>query len=286
MEQEILLYSEDGLSIIGCDSEYCGQINIPEGVTRISEGAFQNTKVSEIVTPYSLIEIGRDAFNGCKNLSRVILRERLVKIYDSAFEDCVGLVAIDLPISLEYIGNHCFENTSLQYVKIPSNLCKIKYRAFAFTNAFFEVADGNMAYSAENGSLFDKAQQTLIKYYCTQKHCRIDRPIGLRVIGSNAFSGCHIMKSIEFSDSIEEIGSFAFYGCQNLEKIVLPKNLKKFKSAARCPKLKEVILPEGLTDIDACAFEGCESLERISLPSSLERLGKKSKGKFFADVLR
>ena len=249
MDKETLIYSADGLTIEGCDPEYCWQIIIPEGVTKINGGAFQNSKVSEIVTPHSLVEIGRDAFKGCKNLSRAILKDGLTKINDSAFEECVGLVAIDLPTSLESIGNHCFEKTNLQYVKIPSTLCDIKYRAFAFTNAYFEVADGNLFYSAEDGSLFDKAQQTLIKYYCTHKHCRIDKPIGLRVVDSNAFSGCHIMKSIELSDSIEEIGSFAFYGCQNLEKIVLPKKIKIFESAARCPKLKEVILPEELIEI-------------------------------------
>lgn len=74
---------------------------------------------------------------------------------------------------------------------------------------------------------------------------------GVKVIGSNAFSRCDLLKTVSIPESVTLIGDFAF---------------------TCCPNLKRVTLSEGLEVIEAGAFE-YTGLEEINLPNSLIRIG-------------
>ena len=57
-------------------------------------------------------------------------KNKVTKIGNNAF-DCTAIQAIDLPDSLQTIGNHAFENcTSLKSITIPSSVTSIGYNAF------------------------------------------------------------------------------------------------------------------------------------------------------------
>ena len=48
------------------------ELIVPEGVTRIGEGAFNwNPKLKKIVLPSTLKELGTDCFEGCENLHKI-----------------------------------------------------------------------------------------------------------------------------------------------------------------------------------------------------------------------
>lgn len=51
----------------------------------------------------------------------------------------------------------------------------------------------------------------------------IKLPMGLKEIGSKAFSNCKNLKEINIPETVEKIGSFAFEGCTSLTKIPLHK---------------------------------------------------------------
>ena len=64
----------------------------------------------------------------------------------------------------------------------------------------------------------------------------------IKMIGSNAFSGCKVLNKVEIPDGVERIDSEAFSWCTNLELIILPSTLKSlgdnvFKC---CEKLKRI----------------------------------------------
>ena len=77
---------------------------------------------------------------------------------------------------------------------------------------------------------------------------------------------------------MERIGPSAFNGCRSLERIQLPKTLKKINESAfyECSSLKTIWLPEGLEEIGQSAFYKCTSLEIITLPSTLKYLVEKA----------
>ena len=63
----------------------------------------------------------------------------------------------------------------------------------------------------------------------------------------------------------------AFWGCHNLEKVVLPKSLKRIGSCAFqfCESLTEIVIPDKVSVIEDYAFANCRSLTRISVIEKL-----------------
>lgn len=96
--------------------------------------------LKSIVIPSFVKEIGKSAFRGNTNLERVIFEEGagLVRVGDSAFRDCVNLVDITLPDTVEEVGELVFYNTKqTTYDRLyQKNVKEKKYYAPKYTYEF------------------------------------------------------------------------------------------------------------------------------------------------------
>ena len=97
----------------------------------------------------------------------------------------------------------------------------------------------------------------------------------VRVIGSEAFSGCRALEWIELPDEMDEIGDSAFYGCEALTSAAIPEGITELKTAVfrNCKSLTAVTLPSTLKTIAARAFRECNALEQIAFPKDLLSIG-------------
>lgn len=113
------------------------QVVIPETiegvkVVTIGENAFADSEVESVILPDSIMEIGDDAFQDCKNLKTVQLPEKLKTIGMGAFAECSNLTEVKLPEKLKTIGWAAFAGCSnLTEVTIPENVTSLEYFAFA-----------------------------------------------------------------------------------------------------------------------------------------------------------
>ena len=84
------LYSKDGKTLI----QYVGgsreaSFIIPDGVTRIGNGAFSGCRsLTGITIPDSVTSIGEDAFFGCESLTGITIPDSVTSIGEDAFWDC------------------------------------------------------------------------------------------------------------------------------------------------------------------------------------------------------
>lgn len=71
------------------------------------------------------------------------------------------------------------------------------------------------------------------------------------------------------------IDDWAFFDNQDMEKLTLPKSLKKigYGAFSTCHSLREIMINDGLDYIGTSAFSDCQQLKKISLPESLTTLG-------------
>lgn len=107
-------------------------IAIPPKVTVISDELFQGCyNLTSVKLPEGITEIGEYAFHGPFNLISIDLPSTLKKIDDYAFtffslcdgNSKKGLISIEIPDSVEYIGQHAFENNGmLKSGKLSKNL--------------------------------------------------------------------------------------------------------------------------------------------------------------------
>ena len=94
------------------------------------------------------------------------------------------------------------------------------------------------------------------------------------VFGDCNFSGNNSIKELILPDSLTEIDTGLFYGYRELEKVVLPENLKVIgESAFAHSTIKEITLPESLEKIGALAFYECHNLQEVAIPGKVTSIG-------------
>lgn len=134
-------------------------VEIPEGTTAIDQEYDYDHRVTKLILPDSLTEIGSHAFSNCTKLTSVDLPPALETIMYNAFGGCILLKEISFPNGLEFIGEHAFGNcASLAKAIIPTSVTFISENAFGGCSETFEIhgyADSYAeTYATENGITF------------------------------------------------------------------------------------------------------------------------------------
>jgi len=108
------------------------EINIPDSVTRLEEGAFYASGLESVVIPDSVESVGYSVFMECGSLKSVHIGAGLSEISDSMFSRCSSLESIVIPDNVTTIGQGTFymcEN--LSSVTLPETLKELKASAFS-----------------------------------------------------------------------------------------------------------------------------------------------------------
>lgn len=265
-----------------------GTFSFRDGTTAIANIEYRgffptfqdNWHLEKIYLPESLLRIGNNVFNNCKELKEIKIPESLIEIGSGAFSGCESLQYINLPEGLNEISNYSFQNCkNLQEINFPNNIKRIGENAFE--NA------SNMYFS--------------------------ELPSSLKVIESGAFSGCKAIPTITLPEDLDSIYKGAFYGCIGIETIRInskvlnyaPGIFQKFNSLiinndnnlyqvivspevtilpdgmfGRCTGLQKVKFEDNnsssLKKIGASCFVECSKLSINELPSSLDSIGDRA----------
>ena len=118
--------------------EYCfweclniKQITLPSKLKRICKGAFHDSGLESISIPPSVDTLKVCAFEKCKELKKVRLYCKLIKLECMTFAYCISLTNIKLPYGLKSIGFECFYGClSLKSIQLPNTLESISAKAF------------------------------------------------------------------------------------------------------------------------------------------------------------
>ena len=256
---------------------YCGclaSITILNGVTSIGNHAFTEcTSLTSIDIPASVTTIGEEAFAFCSGLTSINIPASVTSISDAAFRDCTGLTNIEIPASVTSIGDYAFADcTSLTSIDIPASVTSIGEDAFLGCTGLsaFMVDNGNTAYAAEDGVLFNKDKTTLILYPLGNNRTSYTIPNSVTTIGDGAFACCTGLTSIDIPASVTSIGKSAFGACTSLTSITIPACVTSIgeDAFADCTGLTTVFMesttPPSLGDY---AFCECDALDAIYVPT-------------------
>lgn len=232
-----VLFSKDKTKLIyypvGKEDE---SYSIPDGVSEISDYAFDNIKKTTVVNiPYSVKSIGNYAFAKTKSLKEIFIPNSIEKIGESAFmqSEALARVEFDSNIKLNRLDNTFRACESLKSVNFGDN-AKITYLFGVFAESGIESIDlsCNCEYIEE---VFNDSQLK-----------EITIANGVREIEFASFAGTKL-QSIVIPESVEIIGPRAFEECSELTYVNL-SNTKK---------------------LDYCAFAYCTGLTSIDLTGVL-----------------
>lgn len=288
---------------------FCGctgitAMRLPQGLQFIGTEAFAHTSIEAIDIPNSVTTIQEAAFFFCNRLQHVTLPENnvLVEVTTRLFDNCNALVHIDIPDSIQRIGNRAFEMcANLRTIRWSANLHRIGSAAFVGCNGLTIVTlpatlrhmelhafrDCNSLTSVDQLRAPDANLGIDTIHVGTFQDCfRLTHaPLLRRVfarIEQNAFFGCRRLRSdkehpLPFNPNLYRIDEAAFQGCESLQYVTLPDSVGILGHAVfhRCTNLHEVRLPENqrLAQIpDSCfSYSG---LQRIHLPRNVVSIGR------------
>ncbi len=178
-----------GTTLVSWDSTPAsGVIRIPNGVTDIAEEVFYNNdKITRVIIPSTVVNIGIAAFDDCDNLTSVeFLGPGLEIIGRAAFYDCDNLVNITLPNTLKAIGHGAFMYCSkITTVNIPGSVVTISSDAYAYCSMLRNLTIG----------------------------------YGVAEIQANAFESCVALTSVTIPNSVVLIYGNVFYKCSSLSDL-------------------------------------------------------------------
>ncbi len=162
------------------------KIVIENGITKIGNYAFAETKCKELVLPEGLLSIGDRAFCYSSNLEKVKFPSQLVNIGEGAFESCSKLESANIPDSVTYIGQHAFNNCEkLVSVRLPVGIESI-----------------------QNGTFSQCLSLKAVKI-----------PDSVKSIGTYAFWLCANLETVVAGAGIKTVGYDAFHGMSSLENV-------------------------------------------------------------------
>ena len=102
----------------------------------------------------------------------------------------------------------------------------------------------------------------------------IELPETITYIGDYAFRDCDGLTDIKIPDSVTSIGNCAFKNCNNLVSVSIPNTEEIGSDAFRnCDKLSEINIGKGVKTIGSEAFSSCTSLKELVIPENVEEMG-------------
>ncbi|MGN0633627.1 MAG: leucine-rich repeat protein [Oscillospiraceae bacterium] len=250
-------------------------VTIPNGVTRIGEGAFRKCESLDcIIIPNSVTSIGDSAFSNCESLTSVTISDSVTSIGKYTFYNCSSLTSVTIPDGVTSIGYMAFENCkSLESVTIPNSVTSIGDYAFEECRRLTSIEIPDSVTSVGAGAFG----------ICTSLK-DITIPNSVRSIGIYAFKYCRSLTSITIPDSVTNIGKHAFFYCTSLNNIYVNSKNKYYSSenGVLFNKNKDELvqypvgnsrtsysIPNGVTSIGEYAFLSCDSLTKIVIPDSV-----------------
>ena len=157
-----------------------------ENILHLGDGAFFGTHIAEPVLPEGLLSMGDAVFQNCDSITE-ITSWPLWRVPDGTFFECLGLMRVILPDTVEMLGAGAFYGcTALCDISLGEGLRAIGESAFEGCSALEEI--------------------TL--------------PEGLETLGGSAFMDCGALRICRLPASLAYIGEDAFAQCPNLCLVV------------------------------------------------------------------
>ena len=185
-----ILYNKDKTELIAYPS-VSGSFTIPNGVTKITDGAFMGSKLTNIVIPECVTTIEKGVFTYCNSLTNITIPESVtscnVSFYgcdnlvsatilakitsiDFMFAFCESLTTVTLPDSLTSIGENTFFNCyGLTNMIIPDNIVEINSQAFSDCRNLQSITIPANVTTIDNGAFEGCNSLTTVNYKGTQE---------------------------------------------------------------------------------------------------------------------
>ncbi len=281
-----------GRTLVRVSPDYEGDLIIPDGVTRIAEGAFESAKVRSVSFNSAFEQIVPSELLPLDNLKYIIVNSSLALFDDEEmFVDKKQYIICHAETNAEaysvkygYCYNVIGESEEWQYSVEDGNVTIEKYKGSSQCVMIPDVIDNKPVTRLSDHVFEDK---TVVYIYI---------PASVRYIEASFADGCTDLANVYFEDvmNIDFIGADAFRGtvfenetnrkndvsivgstltrCFAAEHAVVPSQAKIIAGHAFESTVKDITIEEGCVQFENGMLEGCDQLEYIYIPNTVKNV--------------
>lgn len=134
-------------------------IDIPYGTTTIGRYSFYYcNNLTSITIPNTVTSTGVWCFAECHSLTSIVLPTSMRSLASRTFHSCINLVDVTLNDGLNFLGDSCFYNTKMTYLRIPDTVTTIGINCFHFCYLIRDVDIGTGITSIGNNFMGNSRQ--------------------------------------------------------------------------------------------------------------------------------
>lgn len=209
------------------------EVEFPNSLETISDGAFNETALEEIVLPPNTY-VGDGAFARISALKKVTIgaNDTFYGRYSGPFGSCTSLQTVAFSGSVEELSNLMFYKcNSLTDITLPYGLKKIGESAFTECDSVKSIS----------------------------------LPITVTKIGNGAFARCKALTSVSGMTASQELGTVIFRECDSLRKFAIPDGTQTIPKMMfyDCENLKAIYIPVTVKKVEEDAFGYCPNLKTV-----------------------
>lgn len=242
-------------------------IALPDGLTKIGEGALGNTAVRTVTIPSSVKAIGNYAFADCRNLTEITIPSTVTQLGEGIWKDCSGLEKVTIFTQMEEIGAGMFNGCSrLSEIALQPTFKSIGESSFANCTSL-----SDFTFPSTLVSLGDKAF-----YSSGLTSVHLDDCGSLASIGDFAFAKCNSLESVTMSNRATALGKGLFFDDTALQQVQLPSTttvIPAFTFKGTSSIVPDNALPVNTKEIGDYALYGWEHADCLILPAGTEHIG-------------
>ncbi|HBK02422.1 MAG TPA: hypothetical protein DDY77_05285, partial [Clostridiales bacterium] len=225
-----------------------GSVVLPNTLVTLGNMAFNNTGITGVVIPESVIELGTQTFAENAKLKKAVINAGGLVSGSAAFLNCTALTEVKFGENVTSLGEAL--NSSNYTVYKNGHM-------FDGCTALSKVDLGSLEVIAD----YMFAGTTSLE--------SITLPANAKIISVYAFSGSGL-KSINLNEGLYRIDASAFVDCASLESIVIPSTVGDWYTFMYNGAHKTNIL---LNSFSTSTFKGCKSLKTVEFKCYMPTIG-------------
>jgi len=232
--------------------------------------AFANCEnLTEIEIPESIVSLSDGAFYNCNKLAEVIIPSTVECIGNAAFEQCVSLTSINIESNADFSKAELhFLNDNIVYSVLNKKSVEVIGKNSDYSGDVVipvSVIAGNTFSVTSIGNEAFKECNNITALIISES---------VKSIGIGSFYGCNSLKSLTIGENVKSIGDYAFYGCKGLNRVIIPNSVTRIgaNSFDGCNGLETLTIGENVNSIGNYAFSGCQGLSHVIIPNSVTRI--------------